>query len=144
MILIGIATRSSKNATMQISEQQLITTESGLTGDYRRPPSNRQVTILSRIQWQKACTELGIELPWTARRANLLIDGIEFDSSMIGRTIYIGDVELLICGETEPCHKMDQFHQGLKQALMPSWRGGVCCKVVAGGQIRIGSKVAVR
>lgn len=144
MKLLDIATRPKKNAAMQTCTQQMISVESGLDGDYRRPPSNRQVTVVSSIQWQTVCRELSVELPWTARRANLLVDGLEFDSDMRGKTIYLGNVELLICGETDPCHKMDQYHQGLKQALMPSWRGGVCCKVVAGGQLQIGDRLAIK
>lgn len=143
MKLLDIATRPQKNVAMQTCSEQMITVESGLANDFRRPPSKRQVTVLSSIQWQKACLELGVELPWTARRANLLIDGLEFNASIRGKTIYLGNVELLVCGETDPCHKMDRYHQGLKLALMPDWRGGVCCTVITGGQLQIGDELII-
>lgn len=144
MKLLSIATRSQKNGPMQTSEHTCITSDAGLEKDFRRPPSDRQVTVLSSIQWQQACNELDVELPWTARRANLLVDKIEFSENMLGKFIVIGDLILEITGETDPCKKMDQFHQGLKQALTPNWRGGVCCKVLHGGSIQVGDKVELR
>ncbi len=144
MKLLGIATRSQKNGPMHTSEHTCITLDAGLEEDFRRPPSDRQVTVLSMVQWQQACNELDVELPWTARRANLLVDKIEFSEKMLGKFIVIDDLILEIRGETDPCKKMDQFHQGLKQALTPNWRGGVCCKVLHGGSIQVGDKVELR
>jgi MOSC domain-containing protein YiiM len=53
----------------------------------------------------------------------------------------IGDVELEVTKETAPCYLMDQAHEGLLRALKPDWRGGVCCRVVKGGEIRLGDRV---
>jgi MOSC domain-containing protein YiiM len=36
---------------------------------------------------------------------------------------------------------MEQFHTGLKSALTPDWRAGVCCDVISGGKIQIGDAV---
>lgn len=143
MQLKAIAMRPKSQANMIVAEHAEISANDGLYGDYRSRPGSRQITLLSTEQWQIACLEIGIDLPWTARRANLLVDGIQFDQSYLGKVIRFNQVELLICAETEPCRKMDQYHQGLRQALTPDWRGGVCCKVLTGGVINVGEQLAI-
>jgi MOSC domain-containing protein YiiM len=38
---------------------------------------------------------------------------------------------------------MERAFPGLRKALSPEWRGGVTCKVVAGGEVRAGDEVSV-
>ncbi len=141
--LKSIAIKSTSRADMQTRQSAEITVANGITGDFRGSQIDRQVTILSESAWQKACEALNTDLPWTTRRVNLLIDGIEFSAVDAGKTIRIGDVELKITRETNPCALMDQQHQGLTAALAPEWRGGVCCKVETAGTIRIGDRVEI-
>jgi len=61
-----------------------------------------------------------------------------------GYYLYIGDVILEITGETIPCKHMDEAFQGLKDTLTPSWRGGITCKVIKEGTIRLGTHVTRR
>ncbi|GAA0852525.1 MOSC domain-containing protein [Aliiglaciecola litoralis] len=143
MKLVGIAIRERNQAPMKTREEAIVTLSEGVVGDFKRRPGKRQVTVLSLQQWQHACAELETTLPWTTRRANLLVNDIEFTAQMVGKTLKIGDLELLITAETEPCHKMDQQCQGLRAALTPDWRGGVCCKVIAGGEIRLGDALTL-
>ncbi len=143
MKLIGIATRPNSKAIMITHESRMITRVAGVDSDARGRPGKRQVTVLSQTQWQLACQDLNIELPWTLRRANLLVDCGRFGPDDIGKQIKIGQLLLIITGETDPCFKMDTQHYGLKQALLPDWRGGVCCKVLADGRVHIGDKVHI-
>ena len=110
----------------------------GVKGDYRGRAGPRQVTVLSQESWSDACGQLNVDLPWTIRRANLLITGTRFSSQDVGRIISIGKGELRITRETNPCHRMDDARHGLKEALDIDWRGGVCCRVEREGIIRIG------
>ena len=48
---------------------------------------------------------------------------------------------LEVTQETKPCHLMEAAHPGLKRALTPEWRGGVCCRVLKGGKVRVGDRV---
>ena len=139
----GIAYRTKPKAPMIETERVEITCESGVVPDFRGKPGKRQVTLLSLQSWQDACTELGADLPWTVRRANLLIDGLRFSAADVGRVLRIGVVELQIMLETDPCPRMDAQHQGLTAALAPHWRGGVCCRVLSDGTIRTGDAVAL-
>ncbi|MFY8207099.1 MAG: MOSC domain-containing protein, partial [Arenimonas sp.] len=53
----------------------------------------------------------------------------------------IGEAELQIMLETDPCPRMDAQHDGLTAALTPHWRGGVCCRVLADGIVNTGDSV---
>lgn len=137
----AIAIRKSSREAMQSIGSAQVTVDNGILGDFRGAQPNRQITILSKTQWQMTCADVETELPWTTRRANLLVDGIEFDQSFVGKTVHIGDVKLVVAEETAPCSRMDQQHPGLTAALTPAWRGGICCNVVSPGQIKIGDRV---
>jgi len=140
--LIGIAKVAELRAPLQKMESSNITVEAGIDGDARGRKLNRQVTVLFRESWEDACRELDVELPWTTRRANLLVAGVDAPQS-VGGKIRIGDVTLEIMFETEPCMLMERAHTGLKAALTPKWRGGVCCKVLSGGRIAVGDAVSI-
>ena len=117
-----------------------LSSERGLHGDFRGRSANRQVTVLNLDDWREACSELGVDLPWTTRRANLLIEGVAlFDTA--GTSLHLGSAILEITGETEPCTRMDEYHEGLRGALSSAWRGGVCCRVVTGGVLNVGALV---
>ncbi len=139
--LAGIARRKGSQSPMQEVFSADISLEDGMQGDSKGKPGPRQITILSKESWLKTCHDLGVDLHWTTRRANLLIKGFEFLPTDAGRTIHIGGVILEITRETDPCDKMDKAHQGLQEALMPGWRGGVCCKVLQPGTITTGDNV---
>ncbi len=141
--LKSIAIKSTAKADMQILESAEITVSKGITGDFRGSQIDRQVTIISESAWRKACDSINADLAWTTRRANLLVDGVEFSAADIGKGVRIGDVELKITQETSPCSLMDKLHQGLTTALTPDWRGGVCCKVISAGTIQLGDPVEI-
>ncbi len=138
MRLIGIALRNKRRGQMCQIDTSAIGLKFGVKGDYRGRAGPRQVTILSQESWSDACGQLNIDLPWTIRRANLLVTGKRFSSEDVGRIISIGKVELRITRETTPCHRMDDARAGLREALDIDWRGGVCCRVEQEGIIRIG------
>jgi MOSC domain-containing protein YiiM len=143
MQLLDIAFRPKSRAPMQTKVETMVSKVAGVEDDFKRKPGKRQVTLLSLEQWQLACDEVDVTLPWTIRRANLLVDGVSFDSTMVGKQIKIGHLILLVTGETDPCPKMDAQHQGLTQALTPDWRGGVCCRVIADGRVKVGDKLSI-
>jgi MOSC domain-containing protein YiiM len=142
--LVGIALRSESRAVMEERQQITITTVAGLEGDFRGSNENRQVSVLSSAAWQAVCDELGQAIPWTVRRANLLVEGLEDFKNSTGTIIRIGAVELQVNCETDPCSRMDEQVQGLSHALEPDWRGGVCCSVLQGGDVQVGDEVQVR
>ena len=139
--LINIAFRTTSKASMQTCDKANISLTKGVEQDFRGSAKNRQVTILSTVDWLQVCKEIDADLPWTIRRANLLVDKLTFSQADVGKTLRIGDIELEITRETDPCSRMDDQHQGLKSALMSEWRGGVCCKVIKAGSLKVGDSV---
>ncbi|MDX1348270.1 MAG: MOSC domain-containing protein [Thiomicrorhabdus chilensis] len=142
--LIGIATHPESKAPIIQHQSIYVSRENGLENDYQGSKNRRtQVTLLSLKSWDKACELTGTELDWSERRANLLIDDIEFDESMIGQQVQIGSILLEITAETDPCDRMETLAPGLKAALTPNWYGGARCKVLREGQIQVGDKVSL-
>lgn len=148
--LNGIAIRDASRAPMTVLDQAEVSTERGVADDFRGQQRSRQVTVLFEDAWQAACDELETELPWTVRRANLLLRNVsfhpKFDAERVVQgtyTIRVGDVILQATKETEPCHRMDEQQAGLRQALTPNWRGGLCCKVIQSGTVRMGDTVTI-
>lgn len=140
--LVGIARRAAKRAEMETVDSAEISEESGVAKDFRGKPGKRQVTLVSASAWATVCDELGRELPWTTRRANLLIDDIDLPQRT-GDVIEVGGVRLLVTMEVDPCSRMEEQAEGLREAMTPEWRGGVACTVLKGGTVRLGDDVAV-
>ena len=115
---------------MEEVSQAQVSKDGGIAGDRRGaggPGRLRQVTVLSAEVWQRVCDQLGADLPWTLRRANLLVSGIDLPREA-GARLSVGDLDLEVTMETAPCSRMDEQHQGLRTALTDDWRGGVCCR----------------
>ena len=113
----------------------------GLAGDHRRNPS-RAVTLLSIEAWEQAMALVGAGLPPRARRANLVVRGLDL-GSLVGRRLRIGAAEVRVRGETVPCEGMDLQRAGLQEALRLQMRGGVFGPVERSGLIRLGDAVSV-
>lgn len=133
---------------MVVIERGRISVEAGLEGDHKGAKfRNRAVTVLAIEDWQRALAELTdlagpVPLPWTVRRANLLVEGLRLPRAR-GAILSVGPVRLEVTYPTQPCARMDEAHAGLLKALHPEWRGGVTCRVIDGGEIAIGDRVEI-
>ena len=112
----------------------------GLIGNANRG-GRRQVTLISRERWDVVSRTLGVPVPPSTRRANLLVAGLELEKSR-GRVLRIGTVRLRINGETRPCWQMEEAQPGLQAALDKHWGGGAFAEVLEGGEIHVGDPVA--
>ena len=138
--LIGIARAAASRAPLEILERVTIGVADGLDGDFHGTRPLRQVSVLFQEGWEDACRDLGADLPWLTRRANLYVAGLERPRQEGGRLV-IGEVVLEVMEETRPCSVMEMAHAGLRAALRPDWRGGVLCRVLTGGEVRQGDSV---
>lgn len=140
--VVGLAVRTAKNGPMKEVPEAVALAGAGIEGDLSSAP-DRGISLLSSLQWQIVVQELKADLPWHARRANVLVDTPEL-GPLIGKTIKVGSVQIRVMGETEPCALMDRQFQGLRRALTPHCRGGVHGKVLTDGQFKLGDPVVIR
>ena len=140
-LLLAIARAPVKRGELIPVPEAVVGIADGISGDARGGRADRQVTVVFREGWEAACRDLGVELPWTTRRANLFVEGVPVPRE--GKHLLIGGAVLEVTQETQPCQVMEAAHRGLRAALTPDWRGGVCCRVVKGGTIRVGDRVDV-
>ncbi len=142
--LIGIARRPSRLVPMQEIQSGRITVAAGLEGDHKGIKfPDRQITVLALEAWRAAAIEAGEPaLAWTARRANLLVQGAHLPRA-VGGVVRIGQVHLEVTNQTVPCRRMDDALVGLRKALHLDWRGGITCRVLAGGMVALGDPVEV-
>jgi MOSC domain-containing protein YiiM len=134
--VLAIAIKTATSGPMRETAEAFAEVGGGLRGGVA-PAPRRGVTLISRPQWQQVMHELAADLPWHTRRANVLLDA-ERLGPWIGRRVRMGAVLLEITVETKPCGQMDEFLPGLREALTPEMRGGVCAQVLEGGVIRVG------
>ena len=147
--LSGIARHDRPRGPMEELSRVLVTRANGVAGDVRgtaragkRP--RRQISLIEVESWNAAIDELGGEaLPWSARRANLLVEGTSLPREP-GAVIGIGkSLRIEVTMECDPCKRMDEIRPGLKDALAPDWRGGVLGTVLEDGEIAVGDEVRI-
>ncbi len=138
--LEAIATKAAKRAPMAEIDRANVSIATGVAGDWRGKQKTRQVTVLFAEDWAAAVAGLDPAAPWTIRRATLLVSGLN-NPRRAGDVLAVGDVRLVVTGETQPCVRMDEQLPGLWDAMRPDWRGGVTAQVIAGGEIVVGDKV---
>jgi MOSC domain-containing protein YiiM len=151
-ILRGIARHDRPRGPIETVSRVRVTEGEGVHGDLRgaiRPgkKGKRQITLIEAESWAAALKDLGaglnIDLPWHVRRANLLVSGLRLPREP-GAIIAIGEtLRIRVNCECDPCSRMDEIAPGLKAALLPDWRGGVCGKVISDGEIAIGDEVRI-
>jgi MOSC domain-containing protein YiiM len=103
--------------------------------------SYRQVTIIALERWLAMMAELGADVDPSARRAELMVSGLDLERSR-DRLVTLGACLLRIGGEVKPCERMDEAYRGLREVMAPQWRGGVWAEVLRGGDIMVGDAVS--
>lgn len=133
----AIWTKRAKRGPMDLVDRATLVAGEGIEGDANRGRARRQVTVIDRAAWDRATAELGVDVDPSARRANVMVSGVDLEESR-GRVLRLGPCRVRIEGETTPCSRMDEAADGLQRALGPEWRGGVYGVVLDGGEIVVG------
>ena len=113
----------------------------GIDADANFGRSKRQVTVIEKEVLDRISAEFP-EVEPSMRRANVMVSGIRLEDTR-DHILTLGEVEILLCGETRPCERMDAQVQGLTAALDPNWNGGAYGVVLNDGQIRVGDDVSI-
>jgi MOSC domain-containing protein YiiM len=85
--------------------------------------SHRQVTMIALERWLEVMAGLEAEVDPSARRADLMVSGVDLERSR-GRLLTLGDCVILIGGEVRPCERMDEAFLGTARCTGASlgWR----------------------
>jgi MOSC domain-containing protein YiiM len=104
--------------------------------------SKRQVTLIQQEHLQAAASFLGKEKidPSLVRR-NIVVKGINLNS-LRGRQFEIGEVVLEMTGSCPPCGRMEE-NLGTGGYNAMRGHGGITCRVLKEGKIKIGDRVGV-
>ena len=129
--------RAHRGPMDRVDEAELVAGR-GLRGSADQG-GKRQITIISDEAWDRAVEDLGVAVDPSARRANVLVRGLDLEKSR-GKLLRIGKCTIRIYGEVTPCERMNEAQEGLRAALRPNWRGGVFGEIVEGGTVHAGDE----
>jgi MOSC domain-containing protein YiiM len=137
--LAAIWVKRMKRGPMDAVETARLVAGRGIVGNANQG-GRRQVTIIQRERWEEFMRRCESSLSPSARRANLLVEGIDLTRSR-GKILLVGGCRIRVLGETKPCERMDEALPGLKDLMYPDWGGGAFGEILDDGQISVGDQV---
>ncbi|MHC4936269.1 MAG: MOSC domain-containing protein [Planctomycetota bacterium] len=140
--IVALSVRPRRRGEPRLLDTLHLTPSSGVDGDHGSS-SRRQVTILAEEAWEATVQAVGQELPWTTRRANVLVRGLDLSTLLVGGRLVLGACSVEILGETFPCDQMEEACAGLHAALLPETRGGVYGRILEEGHISVGDEARI-
>lgn len=129
--------KRAKRGPMDTVDQGEMIAGKGLVGNANQG-GRRQVSIIDAAVWELIMEELGATIDPSARRANIMVRGLELANTR-KRILLLDECRVRIFTETKPCERMDEVLPGLKAALYKNWAGGASGQVITGGRVRVGA-----
>ena len=122
---------------MQLVATANLVADLGLEGDkHASAASKRQVLLADK----EALDAVGV-LPGTIKE-NVTVEGVDVMRLPAGTRMRLGRSAVLeITAVCEPCFRMDEIRDGLKQEL--EGRRGMVSRVVQGGTINVGDPITI-
>ena len=140
MSVVAIWIKRAHRGPMDRVERAELVAGRGVAGSADQG-GRRQVSIISEEAWDAAQEQLGVAVDPAARRANVMVRGLDLEESR-GKLLRIGACLIRLGGEIRPCERMDEAEEGLRDVLRPHWRGGAFGEIVEGGAIAVGDAVS--
>jgi MOSC domain-containing protein YiiM len=133
--------KRAHRGVMDAADQVTLVADKGIDTDANFGRAKRQVTIIEKEVFDRIKQDLP-EVEPHMRRANVMVSGVRL-ALIRNMVLRLGNVRILVYGETRPCERMDAQVAGLTAALDPDCNGGVFGVVLDDGVIRVGDVVTV-
>jgi len=119
---------------MESLESVSLVADLGLEGcAHGRQGSKRQVLLVDK----ETLDAMG--LPPGIIRENITTEGINVNGLGPGQRLQIGPALLEVTGVCTPCDQLEKIRPGLRREIYG--RRGMLCRVLAGGDIRVGDAI---
>ena len=140
--VVSVHTVRKKKALAESHESVCVRKNYGIQGDYRSGKYLAgQMTLVEAEVMDNVSNKLGYEVPAGASRRQIMVKGISLNE-LLGQRLRLGPVIVEVTDLCKPCDNMETaIGPGAKDAM--NGRGGVRCRVITGGELRIGDTVAI-
>jgi MOSC domain-containing protein YiiM len=140
--IISIHIVRKQNDPTESCNQVMVRTNFGIEGDYRSGKYQiGQITLVEAEIMDTVSRELGYNIPVGASRRQIMVGGITLNG-LIGKNLRLGRVLVRVEDKCNPCNNMEKrIGPGAKDAM--SDRGGIRCRIIEGGELRVGDKITI-
>ena len=123
-----------KRLPMESLESASIGPDKGIVGcAHARPGSKRQLLLVDRE------TLDAMNLRPGSIRENITTEGINVNGLPLGQRLRIGPALLAVTAVCTPCDQLEKIRPGLRREIYG--RRGMLCRVLEGGEIRVGDAI---
>lgn len=136
-----VSVRPERRGEVVEKEEVVAVEDTGLFGDhYSNKGGKRQVTLIQAEHLAAVAYMLGQEqLDPALTRRNIVVSGVNL-LAFADQQFQIGEAVLEMTGPCQPCSLMEEnLGEGGYNAMRG--HGGITCKVVKGGKIKVGDSV---
>ncbi len=139
--VVSIHIARSRNGPAEALQRARVHADYGLEEDWRsRRGRSGQLTLIEEEALDDVAGQLGHSIPPGASRRQIVVRGLALNRT-IGRRLRLGPALVYVEEPCDPCSNMERTVGPRAQAAMEN-RGGVRCRVLEGGELRIGDSVA--
>jgi len=100
---------------------------------HARAASKRQILLVDRETLDAMNLQPGIV------RENITTDGLNVNGLPVGQRLRVGAALLEVSAACTPCDQMEKVRPGLRREIYG--RRGMLCRVIEGGEIRVGDPI---
>ncbi len=140
--IISIHIVRKKGASAESCDHVTVRSNFGITGDYRSEKFQiGQITLIDAETIEATSRKLGYDIPAGASRRQVMVKGIMLNE-LIGSYLRLGQILVRVEDRCNPCNNMEKrIGTGAKNAMND--KGGIRCRIIKGGDLRIGDKITV-
>jgi MOSC domain-containing protein YiiM len=134
--IVGIWTSPArKSGRSEGHERRQAIVGQGLEDCAHANPPKREVLFVSKEHLDSVGVEPG------AIRENLTVEGTDVERWPVGQRLRVGEAEFEITMVCDPCHRMDELRDGLREELQG--KRGMLARVVESGEVAVGDDVVL-